>query len=80
MLEELRSGSKVSGIKQSRRVIRDGLAQAVYLAGDADPALTDPIRALCLEKNVPVSDRYTMRDLGRAAGIQVGAAVVVLLK
>lgn len=80
MLEQLRSGNRVSGIKQSRRAVRDGLARTVYLAGDADPALTDPIRVLCREKNVPVTDRYTMRELGQAAGIQVGAAVVALLK
>lgn len=79
MLKQLQSGNKVSGAKQSRRAIRDGLARAVYLARDADPALTAPLRELCLEKDVPVIDRYGMRELGQAAGIQVGAAVVTLI-
>ena len=79
MMKELRSGKKVSGVKQSRRAVRDDLALAVYLARDADPALTDPIRKLCLEKGVPIVDRCTMRELGQAAGIQVGAAVAALL-
>lgn len=80
MLKELYSGRKVSGAKQSRRALLEGLAQAVYLARDADPALTAPLRALCLERNVPVMDQWGMRELGQAAGIQVGAAVVTLLK
>lgn len=80
LLEELQSGNRVSGAKQSRRALRDGLARAVYLAWDADPALTDPLRALCREREVPVVDRYAMRELGQAAGIQVSAAVVTLLK
>ena len=80
MLKQLQSGKSVSGAKQSRRAIRDGLAQAVYLARDADPALTDPIRKLCLEKGVPIVDSCTMRELGQAAGIQVGAAVAAVLK
>lgn len=79
-MKELRSGKKVSGVKQSRRAVRDDLALAVYLARDADPALTDPIRKLCLEKGVPIVDRCTMRELGQAAGIQVGTAAAVLLK
>lgn len=79
-MKELQSGKKVSGVKQSRRAVRDDLALAVYLARDADPALTDPIRKLCLEKGVPIVDRCTMRELGQAAGIQVGTAAAVLLK
>lgn len=80
MLKELYSGKKVSGAKQSRRALLEGLAQTVYLARDADPALTAPLRALCLERNVPVMDQWSMRELGQGAGIQVGAAVVTLLK
>ena len=80
MLKELSSGKSVSGAKQSRRAIRDGQARTVYLAKDADPALVEPLRALCAEQGVPMVDRYVMRELGQAAGIQVRAAVVTLLK
>ncbi len=80
MLKELRSGKKVSGVKQSRRAVRDGTAQAVFLARDADPALTGPLRSICEARGVPVNEGYTMREIGQAAGIQVGAAVAALLK
>ena len=67
-------------MKQSRRAVRDGLVQMVFLAVDADPAMTEPLALQCAECSIPVEDRFTMRELGHAAGIQVGAAVVALLK
>lgn len=79
MLSELRSGNKVVGAKQSRRAIREGLARQVFLACDAAPALTGPLLRLCRESRVPVCADRTMRELGQAAGIQVGASVVTLL-
>lgn len=80
MLKELRAGSKVTGAKQARRAIRDGLARQVFLASDADPALIEPLRQLCREKDIPVCEDYPMARLGAAAGIQVGAAVVTLVE
>jgi len=80
LLQELRAGKKVTGAKQSRRAIRDGLVLRVYLARDADPNLTGPLRALCQEMGVPVAEVPTMQELGQAAGIQVGAAVAALLR
>jgi len=80
LLEELRAAEKVVGVKQSRRAVRDALAQRVFLACDADPALTDPIEEQCSAAEVPVSREFTMKELGQASGIHVGAAVVTLLK
>ena len=80
MLEELRSSEKVIGAKQSRRAVRDGLAQEVFLACDADPALTEPLETQCRSAGISVSTEFTMKELGQAAGIHVGAAVVTLLK
>ena len=76
----MRSAEKVIGVKQSRRAIRDALAQQVFLACDADPALTDPLAEQCCDAQIPVSREFTMKELGQAAGIHVGAAVVTLLK
>ena len=80
MLEELRSSEKVIGAKQSRRAIRDGLAQRVFLGCDADPALTEPLASQCEAAGIPVSPEFSMKELGQAAGIHVGAAVVTVLK
>ncbi len=42
MLTELASREKVIGVKQSARAIRDGRAQRVFLACDADELVTGP--------------------------------------
>ena len=78
-LNRLRTTDRVIGVKQSRRAIRDGLAKEAFLASDADPELTGPLYAMCRRGNIPVTTQYTMRELGQAAGIQVGAAVAALL-
>lgn len=80
MLSRLKSGSRVVGAKQSRRAIAQGNASCVYLAMDADPQLTEPIQALCEAENIPVETVPSMKELGAACGISVGAAVATLLK
>ena len=79
MLTQLKQGAKVVGVKQTRRAIDDGRAARVFLALDADPALTAPVEALCTEKGVPVEKVAQMKELGSACGIDVGSAVAALL-
>ena len=43
------------------------------------PALLVPVEELCRQQALPVSCEFSMEELGRAAGIQVGAAVIALL-
>ncbi len=80
VIEELASIEKVIGVKQSRKVLRDGRARKVYLACDADPALTEPIAQTCKEQAVDVDMDYSLSQLGLACGITVGAAVVAVLR
>jgi len=79
MLSGLTSGNKVVGIKQLRKAVAAGTVKTVFLACDADPFLTDPVRALCEENNVAVVDVPTMAELGRACGISVSASAAGLL-
>ncbi len=79
MLTQLKQGPKVVGVKQTRRAIDDGRAARVYLALDADPAVTTPVESLCTEKGVPVEKVAQMKELGSACGIAVGSAVAALL-
>lgn len=75
MLTQLEQAAKVVGVKQTRRALKDGRAKTVFLAHDADPALTAPLAQLAGEQNVPVVWTEHMKELGRACGIAVGAAV-----
>ena len=59
MISELASQEKVIGVKQSRKAIREGRAKRVYLACDADPAITEPVAASCAEAGIPVETDYT---------------------
>ena len=71
---DLRKQRVVVGSKQLRKAVNNGRARAVFLAEDADPAITEPIEALCLERKIPITWVAAMADLGRACGIEVGAA------
>ena len=94
MLSELGSQEKVIGVKQSRKAIRDGRAKRVFLACDADPAVTGPVAESCTwaparrmsspaesctAAGIPVEEGHTMAQLGQACRITVGAAVVAVL-
>lgn len=78
MISELASQEKVIGVKQSRKAIREGRAKRVYLACDADPAITEPVAASCAEAGIPVETDYTLSQLGQACRISVGASVVAV--
>ena len=64
----------VVGSKQLRKAVNAGRARCVFLAENADPAITEYLEMLCAEKQVPITWVPSMADLGRACGIDVGAA------
>lgn len=70
----------VVGAKQLRKALSSGKARRVYLARNADPAITEPLAALCREKGVSCAWVRTMKDLGEAAGIEVGAAAAAAIE
>lgn len=72
--QEIAGYTMVVGAKQLRKTLLAGQAQKVYLAKDADPAITEPIARMCLENRVPFTWVHSMKDLGRACKIDVGAA------
>ncbi len=72
MITELASQEKVIGVKQSRKAIREGRAKRVYLACDADPAITEPVAASCAEAGIPVETDYTLCPAGPGVPDQRG--------
>lgn len=80
MLTELSvAPNKVVGAKQARRALGDGRASKVFLATDADPRITEVLAAQCAELGVPLIEVDSMKALGEACGISVGAAVAVIV-
>lgn len=73
-LPDLSKERMVVGAKQLRKALSSGRAQHVFLAENADPAITEPIAAVCIASGIELTWVATMADLGRACGIEVGAA------
>ena len=72
--EKLAESKFVVGAKQLKKALNNGTANYVFLACNADPAVTEPIAALCQLNNVDFAWVRSMTDLGHACGIEVGAA------
>ena len=78
-LAELRNHPKIVGMKQLRKALLKGGVSRVYLAQDADPAVTMPLAELAQSRGIEVLWVGSMHDLGRACSIDVGAAAAATL-
>lgn len=79
-LADLRGRKVIVGIKQLKKALNTGQANQVFLAENADPALTEPIEAMCLEHKIQCAWVPSMVDLGHACGIDVGAAAAAVVR
>ena len=79
MIKELETAKKVVGVKQVRRAVLAKQASKVFLADDADPALTESLQQLCGEYGVQTENVKTMALIGKACRIAVGAACAAIL-
>ena len=80
ILKELSEYQILVGTKQLKKVLIRGDARQVYLACDADPAITAPLEQLCEQYRVAYRWVGKMSDLGSACGIDVGAAAAATVK
>lgn len=78
-MQELKKIPHVSGLKQTERAVKREKAKRVFIARDANPIMLEKLRVLCVERNVPVEEGHTMRELGNACGLDVGAAAAALI-
>lgn len=78
-MESLKSADKVVGLKQSRKAVQAGRAKRAYVAEDADPWVIEPFEALCEERQVPVVQVPTMKELAKSCHVEVPTACAVLL-
>jgi len=80
VLDSLKTHKKAVGVKQSLNCVEAGNAKAVYIAKDADDKVVAPLKDLCQRKAVTVIYVESMKALGKACSIDVGAAAAALLK
>lgn len=74
LLRQITGRKMVVGSKQLRKALERGTASRVYLARNADPAITEPIELMCQQYHIECAWVPNMMDLGKACGIEVGAA------
>ena len=79
-LETLQTVDKVMGLKQVTKAVKKGRATCVFLAGDADTKVVEPLKSLCEQENVNVVIVATMKELGDACSLEVGTATAAALK
>lgn len=79
-MELIKTKNYVAGFKQSKKTIEQNMAELVYVARDADMHIVFPIERLCEEKGVSVEYVNNMKELAKAAGIDVPTAVVTIVK
>ena len=79
MLRKLETAKRVVGIKQVKRAVLSGEAVTVFLADDADPAMTEPLQALCEERGIETVRVESMQKIGKACHIAVGSACAAIL-
>ncbi len=80
MQDDLRGSRYYVGIKQSTEAVENGQASKAFVAEDADAHVIEPFLSLCRENLVPVEYFETKQQLGKACGINVGAACAVILQ
>lgn len=71
--------SIIIGTKQTVKALKRGSVKEVVVAKDADPVLTSSVITLAKEKEIAVSMVESMKKLGKACGIEVGAAAVAIM-
>lgn len=80
-LMELKKKNKLKvGTKQSTRAINDDKAETLFVAKGCEQHVVRSIVEAAKERNVQIVYVESMKKLGEACGIDVGAATAVILK
>ncbi|WP_110925996.1 50S ribosomal protein L7ae-like protein [Bacillus massiliglaciei] len=72
--------SVIIGTKQTVRALKNNLAEEIVIARDADPNLIRQVIQTAAEFNVPITYVDSMKKLGKACRIDVGASTVAINK
>ena len=74
------SPNKLVGLKQVLRGITDGTVWCVIVSSDCEEFIRRALKDASADKDVRLQGGPTMAELGKAAAIDVGAAVVGLVR
>ncbi|MCJ7843045.1 50S ribosomal protein L7ae-like protein [Lederbergia sp. NSJ-179] len=69
----------IIGTKQTVRALKSGHVLEVLIASDAEPRILHSIIQAAEDASVPITMVDSMRELGKACGIDVGATAAAIL-
>jgi len=76
--DKVRASQTIIGTKQAVKAMRAGSVKELLVALDADDWVTDLAISFAREIGIPVILVESKKELGKACGIHVGAAVVAI--
>lgn len=76
----LKAHKFVIGTKQTVKALREGNVQELLVATDAEARLTAKVVEEAELKQIPIQYVESMKKLGKACGIDVGAAAVAIIR
>jgi len=80
LIELKKQGKLKIGTKQSARAVNDGKAATLFVAKDCEQHVIRNVVEGAKGKNVQIVYVESMKKLGDACGIDVGAATAVIIK
>jgi large subunit ribosomal protein L7A len=70
----------VIGTKQAVKALKEGNAQEILVASDAEQRLTAKVVEEAILMEIPIHYVDSMKKLGKTCGIEVGAATVAIIR
>ena len=75
----MQANTFIVGTKQTVKALKSGTVKEVVIAEDADVMVTQKVVQTANEHNIPVLKVDSMKKLGKACGIEVGASAVAII-
>lgn len=80
-MQELKASNKrIVGLKQTVKAVRNGTAKYVYVAEDADDFIKQSVLDACGGTDLQIIYVSSMKELGDACGIDIGASTAAIIK
>ena len=70
----------IIGTKRTVKALKDGNVRELIVANDAESKVTALVVNQALEMEVPIIYVDSMKKLGKACGIEVGASAVAIIR
>ncbi|WP_404430231.1 50S ribosomal protein L7ae-like protein [Sutcliffiella horikoshii] len=75
----MQANTFIVGTKQTVKALKSGTVKEVVIAEDADVIVTQKVVQTANDHNIPVLKVDSMKKLGKACGIEVGASAVAII-